>query len=192
MARPRYRPDDATARDRLTQAFWQLLADAPFSKLTVLGVVRASGLNKNTFYYHYNDIDDLARSIVADAFQPDALQRLLARLDAGSADIRDPQLEQSFNRLCLIASDHSTPALQGMLKDALCSTWARVLHFDLDRLSFKQRLSLEFAAGGVTALFAYRARQDPGFTFTDAISSDLRQHVQAILAGIGTHPAPAE
>lgn len=61
--------------------------------------------------------------------------------------------------------------LQGMLKDALGSTWARMLHFDLDHLSVEQRLSLEFAAGGVTALVAYRAHHDPGFTSTDAITA---------------------
>lgn len=184
LARPRYRPDDATARDRLADAFWRLLSDNPFAKLTVLALVREAGLNKNTFYYHYTDIDDLARTIVANTFHPEALQRLLAQLEATGGATPDSQLEQSFDRLCLIASDHSTPALQEMLKDALRDSWAGTLHIDPELLPLDKRLALEFAVGGVTAIFAHRAKLRLHFTFVDAITTDLRRQVQQILASV--------
>lgn len=41
-------------------AFWQLLEEKPFNKITVQNIVDCCQINRNTFYYHFQDIPALA------------------------------------------------------------------------------------------------------------------------------------
>ena len=40
-------------------AFWQLLEEKPYNKITVKNIVERCDINRNTFYYHFQDIPDL-------------------------------------------------------------------------------------------------------------------------------------
>ena len=40
----------------ITDAFWQLLTEKPYNKITVKNIVELCGVNRNTFYYHFPDI----------------------------------------------------------------------------------------------------------------------------------------
>ena len=50
-------------RDEIKTAFISLLDERPFSKITVKDVVLKCGINRNTFYYHYQDIPALLEEI---------------------------------------------------------------------------------------------------------------------------------
>ena len=45
MGRPRYEQGDATARDRLAEAFWAQLEEIPFEQMTARGVAAAAEVN---------------------------------------------------------------------------------------------------------------------------------------------------
>lgn len=45
-------------------SFLKLLNDKPMSKITVRDIVEDCGINRNSFYYHYQDIPTLLESIV--------------------------------------------------------------------------------------------------------------------------------
>ena len=44
----------------MSDVFWQLLEEKPYSKITVQNIVERCQVNRNTFYYHFKDIPDLA------------------------------------------------------------------------------------------------------------------------------------
>lgn len=46
----------------LSETFWQLLEEMPYSKITVKGIVDRCRVNRNTFYYHFQDIPALAEA----------------------------------------------------------------------------------------------------------------------------------
>lgn len=48
-----------TERD-LIQAFWSLLGEKPYNKITVQDIVDRCQVNRNTFYYHFQDIPAMA------------------------------------------------------------------------------------------------------------------------------------
>jgi len=48
----------------IVDAFEQLLAEKPLSKITVREIVDRCGVNRNTFYYHFQDIPTLLERIV--------------------------------------------------------------------------------------------------------------------------------
>nr|CRY94533.1 hypothetical protein [uncultured prokaryote] len=43
----------------ILNAFWALLEEKPYSKITVKDIVDRCGVNRNTFYYHFQDIPSL-------------------------------------------------------------------------------------------------------------------------------------
>ena len=43
----------------IIDAFWQLLEEKPYNKITVKDIVDRCHLNRNTFYYHFHDIPEL-------------------------------------------------------------------------------------------------------------------------------------
>lgn len=45
--------------DAIKEAFMHLLNRKPLDKITVKEIVEECGINRNTFYYHYDDIYDL-------------------------------------------------------------------------------------------------------------------------------------
>lgn len=51
-------------KDAIINAFWQLLEERPYSKITVKDIVDQCEINRNTFYYHFHDIPELLESTV--------------------------------------------------------------------------------------------------------------------------------
>lgn len=51
-------------KQAITESFLQLLDEKPFSKITVKNIVERCGINRNTFYYHYQDIPALLEEIL--------------------------------------------------------------------------------------------------------------------------------
>ena len=50
-------------KDMIADAFGVLLDEKPISKITVKDIVDRCGINRNTFYYHFQDIPDLCEHI---------------------------------------------------------------------------------------------------------------------------------
>lgn len=53
-----------TAKEQIVSAFLDLLQKKPLDKLTVTDIVQASGVTRQTFYYHFQDIPALITFIV--------------------------------------------------------------------------------------------------------------------------------
>jgi len=47
----------------IREAFLQLLEERPLARITVKDIVERCGINRNTFYYHYQDINALLEEI---------------------------------------------------------------------------------------------------------------------------------
>ncbi|MCD8021191.1 MAG: TetR/AcrR family transcriptional regulator [Clostridiales bacterium] len=46
-------------KQALSDAYWQLLEEKPYNKITVQNIVERCQVNRNTFYYHFSDIPAL-------------------------------------------------------------------------------------------------------------------------------------
>ena len=55
-----------TARESIKAAFLRLLEEHPLREITVKDIVRSSGVNRNSFYYHFKDIPSLVEEIITD------------------------------------------------------------------------------------------------------------------------------
>ena len=50
--------------DIIIDAFWQLLEEKPYAKITVKDIVDRCQINRNTFYYHFQNIPELLKNII--------------------------------------------------------------------------------------------------------------------------------
>ena len=51
-------------RKAIMESFVTLLNEKPLTKITIKDIVEACGINRNTFYYHFQDVPDLIEAIV--------------------------------------------------------------------------------------------------------------------------------
>lgn len=51
-------------KDTIIDAFWLLLEEKPYNKITVKDIVDRCQMNRNTFYYHFHDIPELLQIAV--------------------------------------------------------------------------------------------------------------------------------
>lgn len=48
----------------IIDSFWQLLDEKPYNKITVKNIIERCQVNRNTFYYHFQDIPELLERII--------------------------------------------------------------------------------------------------------------------------------
>lgn len=51
----------------IKESFWKLLNEQPLTQISVREIVEKCGINRNSFYYHFQDIPSLIEEIVMDA-----------------------------------------------------------------------------------------------------------------------------
>ena len=152
MPRPRRDSEILPAKDRLENAFWELLSEREYNKITVTDIVRTADVNRNSFYYHFSGLPELADSAILHAvedtpmpgvpgrdFNPDTEWRKHV-----TALLRDPEQRQRLDRLALLAGPHSSPELVSSLKEFGRLTMISVLGLDADSLDLQNRSHARF------------------------------------------------
>ena len=160
MPRPRRDSEILPAKDRLENAFWELLSEREYNKITVTDIVRTADVNRNSFYYHFSGLPELADSAILHAventpmpgvpgrdFDPDTEWRKHV-----TALLRDPEQRQRLDRLALLAGPHSSSELVSSLKEFGRLTMISVLGLDADNLDLRTDLMLDFTVGGMLAV----------------------------------------
>ena len=155
MPRPRRDSEILPAKERLENAFWELLSEREYRKITVTDIVRTADVNRNSFYYHFTGLPELADSAILHAventplpsapnanFNPDNEWRKHV-----TALLREPEQRQRLDRLALLAGPHSSPELVESLQDFGRLTLISVLGLDADHLDLKTDLMLDFTVG---------------------------------------------
>lgn len=71
-------------------SFWKLLSELPLKQISVRAIAEECGINRNSFYYHFQDIPSLTEEIITDA--ADALIRKYPEISS-----IDDAAEEAFN-----------------------------------------------------------------------------------------------
>lgn len=185
MPRPRRDSEILPAKERLENAFWELLSEREYRKITVTDIVRTADVNRNSFYYHFTGLPELADSAILHAventplpsapnanFNPDNEWRKHV-----TALLREPEQRRRLDRLALLAGPHSSPELVESLQDFGRLTLISVLGLDADHLDLKTDLMLDFTVRGYAGGIAPLAE-------TPRAAADGRR-VQRGLGGVG-------
>lgn len=87
------------AKARIRQAFTKLLREKPIQRIAVKELCQEAGVNRSTFYAHYQDIYDLLTKIEEDMLED--FQRALAPLlEPGPEAISPLEITRGFTAAC--------------------------------------------------------------------------------------------
>ena len=157
MARPPKNAEGPSATERMEAAFWDCMKEMPFSEITVRDIVGRAKVNRNSYYYHYESMWDLAQESIEHA-KFAALARVL--LGYGTADADDDadasakQAHAGFDHLRVLASENGNQRLLEDAKRAVVGEWLTAFDLDANTLPSTKRSSIDFVFGGLTALLA--------------------------------------
>ncbi len=163
MARPVYLDEQSTAKSRLKAAFWELLSEMNYSHITVKKLTSKAGVNPNTFYYHYDTMDSLAKDAFDDVKLheiPSIIREKLMQNETFSISdaLEYVIIEERWKKLRLfIASD--SVLLQQHLYNALESFWLSLIGTDKEALSKADLMDLTFMLHGAVSIIKMQAEQ---------------------------------
>ena len=163
MGRPRKDGQDS-AVSRMEAAFFRVMEETPFGKLTVRAVVTEAGVNRNSFYYHYAGIDDLARSAVANLLVPEIPRMILRGLGPGSEQVvqvlEGVHGDDRLRKLFILIGPNSTSALRAMLKDAVLDLWLQTFEVERGDLTPEESATVDFLLAGALELVGQVKQSD--------------------------------
>ena len=165
MARPKQDANTPSARERIETAFWEMLSEGPYMDITVSNLSRRAGVNHNTLYYYYENIDEMAKLFFDSNLDPQIPMRILS--DAARAEDPDLNVRLSddlimrWKRACLFAKSDSA-ALQSYFKESIIACWLDAAGINEESLSTEDALCIDYIFGGITAIVsADRSVSDP-------------------------------
>ncbi len=161
MARPRKEQDGPSALERMEAAFWEELEEKPYTKITVTDIVQKAHVNRNAFYYHHDDLDDLAHKAVSNlllAGGANVIVELIGTEDKTSDEAREKlqfflARKIQIKRARLIIGDHSSPELTNMLRQAILDNWSKSFGVDVADLDVHAQTTIAFVIGGIIDVF---------------------------------------
>ena len=158
MGRPRKQQGVPDAKQRIVDAFWELLETHTLREMTVGMLVRRAGCNRGTFYYHYTDIDALVFSAVeAEMLRDKTMAVDLFNIASGTGDPASSSLLQGtrFERLSLIIRQGGSESVGAVIKSIIIDMWQAVLCEDECELKTESRVVIEYASSGLLGVIAY-------------------------------------
>lgn len=191
MGRPRYAEGDATARDRLAEAFWSQLEATPFEQMTARGVAAAAGVNHNTFYRHFESLEDMAARLFDEVTLAEVPPLLVSAFSKGTlaeaaGGVRPDPV--ALHRAVLFARSGSA-LLTGLVRERLTSRWLDAAGVRAEDLSTAQRVDVDIVFGGIVAAMG-DPRVEPDAAFiAHALSRPLGQAMLATIVRLKDTPS---
>ena len=154
MARPRKGQAGPDARTRIIDAFWNLLADGPYDRITVKWLASRAQVNHNTIYRHFDSLEHVAKSAVLEIYSVEAARQVLALFafpELINAELIASQgLDDRMNKV-ILAMRSGSPLLVATIQDAIKNCWMQITETSWDSLSDATKLELSFILGGITS-----------------------------------------
>lgn len=175
MGRPLKSSDAKTGKERIKDAFWQIYLAKPIDRITVREVCEKAALNKTSFYYHYDCLEDVLHAI-EDEVMPTEIPEVMvegyqSRLDSLLLISQFIGDEARLDMICRLLSSNGDPTFVRRMKDAMKENWCRALKLEYESLSSKDKLLIEMVMGGSTSVLANKG---------DGMVVDLDDYAQIV------------
>lgn len=149
---------------KIENAFWSLLETERYSDITVLRVSQEARINRNSFYYHYQDINDLAYKAFVRNADNEVTRTLIAALlstfqEGHSALVFDMSILPHTKRIMLCAGSDS-PYLNQLVSNHLKAICFDSLSIKEELLSGDERMQIRFISAGMVAILGSQEMKD--------------------------------
>lgn len=144
---------------RLADALWDCLAELPVGEISVGDVIEAAGVSRGSFYYHFEDLDELlAWAIRQEVMNSDRKGHSFALLLARAEPSGNALVQRAIARVCLLLDKGGMSPVFDVALDAMREVWVAVLEPEGGRLPDGVVAQLEYAVGGSVGMLARASR----------------------------------
>lgn len=179
MARPKKADTEQAATIRIENAFWKLLEHERFEDITVRLLSQEAGTNRNSFYYHYSDINDLAAKAFINNMNTRVSQLLIGIL-LHEVNIENPGERPSFDPDLLIHSGHimlcarsESSYLKELVGGMLKQAWFDAFSINEELLSETESLEVSFVFSGLVAVLGSKEINDSPLKMYELAQTEL-------------------
>lgn len=199
MGRPRKDSAEQPVSERLERAMLRRMLDEPVAAITVRALIADAHCNRSTFYYHFNDVDEIADAAVERAIPyelPLAIASMMvAYTDASPSPQRFDELlhdhatvvPEQVDTLCLLLNGPNSALAERKVRDALSEVYPSIvaaLPGDEGRDELALRVIFTYASSAILGLMAYRGSIGLGVPVERMIGAVAPEVPQALIACI--------
>ncbi len=195
MGRPRKDQAGPSAVERIGEAFWGLLEEQSYQSITVKQLTQRAGVNPNTFYYHFENIDDMAVRLLEENIPTRLIDVVVEVSLGGSLDLdvvkSEPGIEERYRRARMVMRS-GLFGLAARGRNRITEYWLERIGVSVEELSPADRARVGFIWGGITSV----AASDEAEALEDYLAllqSGIGDAVASLIRHIGEdHAANAE
>lgn len=157
MARPKRLPGEKTALEKIEEAFWQLLAVGEYADISIRTLALQAGVNHNTIYYYYENIDDMAAKLFKRNMPIDILQTIIIDFIMGADDVDIGSVAENEELLARwykgrLFTRGDSMFLTNIFKTSVRDAWLGLVGIAYDDLADSDKVDIEFIFNGLTAV----------------------------------------
>ena len=168
-------------RNAIMESLLKLLEERPLSKITVKDIVDDCGINRNTFYYHFESADAVLAAIEEACIPRNVPHEALSAMETDPEGHLFAPFDTSnphFSTFCKLLGPKGDPSFAPRVKQAMYEEWCRTLGMDPHDVSPYNRMFTMLVLGGSLGLYADRA---------DGLPYDAQAHADVIEAIVAPH-----
>ena len=190
MPRPKKSDRDEMATFKIENAFWALLETERYSDITVLRITQEAGINRNSFYYHYKDIDDLAYIAFMRNADNEVSRALISALlsafrEGHTALVFDMSILPHTKRIMLCAGSDS-PYLNRLVNDLLIKVWFDSMSISEALLSADEKIQIRFISAGMVAVLGSQEIRDNPLVMSTLSQTEIGKAIISTMKGIAS------
>ncbi|EFA23374.1 hypothetical protein BIFGAL_03493 [Bifidobacterium gallicum DSM 20093 = LMG 11596] len=178
------------AKERMENAFWELLADREYHRITVTDVVRMADVNRNSFYYHFSGLPELADAAILREVEniprpatPQAHMHLRPETEWRfycTSLLEQPEQRRRIDRLALLTGSNSAPELRESLRDFMRLTFISLLDLDPETIDKRTSMLINFSVGGLISILQDWAAIDGDISVEELMDEDTAMLVMGL------------
>ncbi len=155
MSRPRQLGYEDSAKHKIESAFWSVLEKDGFHAVTMLRLAQEAGLNRNTVYYHFRNVQEVAAFAFGNVFTGGASEMFMELVISGkglpSEAAGDAALLSAIRKVHLFARS-GFPLLTAILKETLKETWYSKVGIPRENLGAMDEIQIEYILSGLISV----------------------------------------
>ncbi|MGI6105543.1 MAG: TetR/AcrR family transcriptional regulator [Raoultibacter sp.] len=165
MARPRKDEHTPDACQRLSDAFWDLLETHQLNEITVGLLSSTAGVNRGTFYYHFDDINDmidklLKKEMFKNNFLPNMIFNMMTGVEQNLEKLAQEFFGEYFVKMGLLFDRGGYALVSGKVKKIVFELWTVILLEEKQDMKLSTRMILEHSISGVLGMITFAMQQD--------------------------------
>ncbi|MDD6651694.1 MAG: TetR/AcrR family transcriptional regulator [Eggerthellales bacterium] len=173
MARPKKNSGTVEAKQRISDAYWKLLETNRYDQITVGMVVEEAKCNRGTFYYHYENLEDLVdkmleQCILSDNALSDTILALLSNINLRQTLTMN---KERFSHIALMIRQGGMEKVYVKFRELTLRMWTEFLCEPGEKLKPEAQMIIEFFANGAAGVCSHLENERYELDVDEALKS---------------------